>query len=227
MKKRILSVVLISAIALSVSGCNGGTEVPEATTEGSKTTTTTTTADTTKTEETAMETTEIEIIGTALTTELSEEKNITEPISSEEAKEMLTGYFYYGMELDMEKLKSVQELYLAGEIAKKTADSVLGELTNLTHLTLMMGSIEDVSFLNNLTKLTVLDLRANRISDISKIENMNKLTELYISENNISDISVLKNLNNLSVVSVFSNNISQSDAEQLQSAMPDCTIYSE
>jgi uncharacterized repeat protein (TIGR02543 family) len=81
-------------------------------------------------------------------------------------------------------------------------------LTNLTSLDLSHNQISDVSPLAKLTKLTDLDLSWNQISDVSPLSRLTKLTELILGDNQISDVSPLANLTNLTELDLSHNQIS-------------------
>jgi hypothetical protein len=61
----------------------------------------------------------------------------------------------------------------------------------LTGLNIRRNLISDISPVGNLTNLTCLTLGFNQISNISALANLTSLTELYLERNQISDISPL------------------------------------
>ena len=76
--------------------------------------------------------------------------------------------------------------------AKGLSDiSVLANLTELSKLDLTENNVSNISSLANLTKLSELNLSYSNVSDISALANLTELRELDLTENNISDISVL------------------------------------
>lgn len=86
--------------------------------------------------------------------------------------------------------------------------SALGELTNLTELSLWNNQISDISPLASLVNLTRLELFHNQISDISSLASLTKLVWLKLDYNQISDISPLASLNGLTLLHLSSNQIS-------------------
>jgi len=105
-------------------------------------------------------------------------------------------------------LVNLERLQLWG--ASQLSDlSVIGTLTNLTHLTIHAANIKDFTPLGNLTKLTRLDLQSSEIGDISKL-NLHRfpnLTDLGLFNNNITDVSQLSRLTNLTHLSLGYNQI--------------------
>ncbi len=171
-----------------------------------------------------------------------------EPISPEEAKEMLLSYWETGVKPDMNRLRAVEELKFVSLDLSQVDLSILSELTNLKELILTSCEISDISALKDLTNLTVLGLANNYISDISPIKNLTNLNELYLVGNLISDISAVKKLTNLTRLDLFGNqisdistlkklkkltildlrhnDISSSDFKSLEKALPDCRMVS-
>ena len=91
MKKRIISVLIMSAMVLSMAGCNGSTESPQTTTEDSETTVTTTTSITN--EDVATDTTtaaDTEEVTAEITEAVTETTTTTAPEEPEETK-LMTG----------------------------------------------------------------------------------------------------------------------------------------
>lgn len=82
--------------------------------------------------------------------------------------------------------------------------SALGELTNLTSLSLYGNKLEDISPLSSLVNLTSLNLRDNRITDISPLKKLINLTVLDLGLNyDLRDINALSGLTNLTSLSLF------------------------
>ena len=80
--------------------------------------------------------------------------------------------------------------------------SELGNLTNLTELSLWGNGITDISSLSGLTNLTDLNLRETRVTDISSLSDLTNLTDLNLRETRVTDISSLSDLTNLTVLNL-------------------------
>ena len=72
--------------------------------------------------------------------------------------------------------------------------SELGNLTNLTELSLWGNGITDISSLSDLTNLTVLNLSETRVTDFSSLAGLTNLTYLHLGYNDIRDLSGLAGL---------------------------------
>ncbi len=85
--------------------------------------------------------------------------------------------------------------------------AALGELTNITYLSLTNNNISDISALKNLVNLNELYLGLNDVTDISPLENLINLKILDLGTNEITDISILEELCNLEDLDLFGNPI--------------------
>ncbi len=93
--------------------------------------------------------------------------------------------------------------------------SPLSGLTQLDQLILKQDGITDISDLSKLTNLTLLDISANqKITDISAIKDMKKLTSLSAQYNQIESVDALSELENLKYVSISNNKVK---------TLPDCS----
>lgn len=110
----------------------------------------------------------------------------------------------------LENLVKLEYLHLWG-VQQLNDLTALGNLTNLTSLTIHGASVEDFSALGNLTNLISLDLQSNqvRIDDISSLylDNLTNLTDLTLLNNHISDISALSGLTSLTHLRLDGNQI--------------------
>ena len=102
--------------------------------------------------------------------------------------------------------------------------SPLANLTNLTELLIRFNSISDISALAKLANLTNLDLDINQIGDISALADLANLTILKLENNNINDIRPLYKLTNLSYLNLKGNPLTHEQIDDLQTALPNCTI---
>lgn len=85
--------------------------------------------------------------------------------------------------------------------------SPLSSLTGLTSLNLNYNEIDDISPLSSLTTLTSLNLNYNKIDDISPLSSLPSLTDLDMGRNRISDISPLSSLTGLTSLYLEYNEI--------------------
>lgn len=86
----------------------------------------------------------------------------------------------------------------------RSADSILGELTELN---IGEGKISDLRPIAGLKNLTILNLDRNQIVDLAPLSNLSKLTTLNLSINKIVNVSPLANLSNLKSLNLMANNI--------------------
>lgn len=103
----------------------------------------------------------------------------------------------------------------------------LAPLMNLTQLTVLRFSdnnVTSISALSNLTELTELWFYTNNVNDISALSNLTKLEYLYMGGNNVRDFHALLNLYNLKQLDLYGNNVNQTQIDQIQAVVPDCTI---
>jgi Leucine-rich repeat (LRR) protein len=87
----------------------------------------------------------------------------------------------------------------------KSADSILGKLTELN---IREGKISDLRPIAGFKNLTILNLDDNQIVDLAPLSNLSKLTTLSLSTNKIVNVSPLANLSNLKSLSLLSNQVS-------------------
>jgi Leucine-rich repeat (LRR) protein len=87
----------------------------------------------------------------------------------------------------------------------KSADSMLGKLTELN---IREGKISDLRPIAGFKNLTILNLDDNQIVDLTPLSNLSKLTTLSLSVNKIVNVSPLANLSNLKSLSLLSNQVS-------------------
>jgi uncharacterized repeat protein (TIGR02543 family) len=85
--------------------------------------------------------------------------------------------------------------------------SPLEGLNNLQTLYIKFNRVPDLSPLRNLTTLQSLDARGNPVSDLTPLKQLYNLQSLMVS-GQISDISALKRLTNLGWLEVHSDNVS-------------------
>ena len=110
---------------------------------------------------------------------------------------------------------ALEELDLSGKGLTDADLLPLAEMTNLTSLTLSKNEIADISPLAGLTNLTSLNLRDTNISDLSSLAGLTELSYLNISGGNIQDLSPLRNLIKLQELNLSSNEPSNFDLNDL------------
>jgi internalin A len=101
----------------------------------------------------------------------------------------------------------------------------IGALKQLSNLSLSDNNLTDISPLSELTQLTFLQISNNKISDLSPLRGLTKLKTLYVDGNPATDFTPLYALTNLRTLSMKNVTITQSQLEELQEALPNCSIY--
>jgi Leucine-rich repeat (LRR) protein len=86
----------------------------------------------------------------------------------------------------------------------KSADSILGKLTELN---IREGKISDLRPIAGFKNLTILNLDDNQIVDLTPLSNLSKLTILSLSVNKIINVSPLVSLSNLKSLNLMANKI--------------------
>jgi len=81
----------------------------------------------------------------------------------------------------------------------------IGDLSELTELYLLNGSVEDIGFVRRLRALRVLDLRENRVHDIEPLRELPALENLRIGSTQVVDLSPLTGLDQLQQLDISSN----------------------
>ena len=81
----------------------------------------------------------------------------------------------------------------------------IGDLSELTELYLLNGSVEDIGFVRRLRALRVLDLRENRVRDLEPLRELVGLENLRLGANHVVDLSPLAGLNQLQQLDISSN----------------------
>lgn len=113
---------------------------------------------------------------------------------------------------------------------KKLTDSDIRDLDRLTELeslSLSDNKLTDLSPLSGLTKLSSLQLSDNNISDLSPLSGLTQLKTLYLDGNPIQDFTPLYSLSSLKTLSMKDISVSTRQLEELQEALPDCSIYAD
>lgn len=103
----------------------------------------------------------------------------------------------------------------------------VASLTELTSLSLNNCSIGDISALSALENLTTLSLEDNSITDVSALSGMDGLTALYLGGNDIESLEPLYGLKNLTTLDIRGREITDAELEELQEALPDCTVLTD
>lgn len=119
-----------------------------------------------------------------------------------------------GLEL-LSDMRDLQGLYFSCTQADLTE---VGSLTNLTHLSLDVCSVDDIGPLSGLKNLQSFSSRRNYISDLSPLAGLTQLTSLSIQNYDdhsdeeyswqLRDVTPLANLTNLTLLDLSQNRIS-------------------
>ena len=110
---------------------------------------------------------------------------------------------------------------------KNSDIEVLSSFTKLESLSLSDNELTDISPLAGLRSLSFLQLSDNSITSLAPLRGLTKLKTLYIDGNPITDFSPLYSLSALKTLSMKRIDISESQLEELQKALPNCSIYSD
>ncbi len=119
-------------------------------------------------------------------------------------------------------LTSLTHLYVSGNNVSDI--SVLSNFSELRHLNLYDNNYDstialDITVIGNLMNLTILSLGRNSIDDIADLASLTNLTDLYLESNNITDFSILSDLTNLKRLSLTDNSIDDTDITDYLSGM--------
>ncbi len=79
------------------------------------------------------------------------------------------------------------------------------QLSNLEELRLAHNQIADIALLGGISRLRILDLSHNRITDLSPLSGLPELTHLNMDFNRVKDLSPLSALRKLEVVNLTGN----------------------
>lgn len=123
--------------------------------------------------------------------------------------------------------KDVTSLVLSQQRLKNSDIIPLTELKKLESLSLTDNAITDITPLSGLTELTFLQLGNNQVSSLAPLSGLTKLRTLYLDGNPISDFSALKSLGSLTTLSIKSCGITDEQLEELEEALPRCSIHCE
>jgi Leucine-rich repeat (LRR) protein len=127
--------------------------------------------------------------------------------------------------IDISALSGFSHLTTLGLSSNNISDiSALKGLTNLKELSLQNNDISDISALSELANLKYLYLTGNNISDTGVLEKLTNLKVLNLKNNDISDIRALKGLTKLERLLLSGNPLTQSQVDELQRALPNCSI---
>ena len=115
---------------------------------------------------------------------------------------------------------------------RKAAKKPTGELTKVdydkvTKLDLGLNQLTDVKGLENLTQLTGLSLFENQLTNVKGLENLTQLTHLTLFSNQLTDVKGLEKCTQLEVLWLSYNPLTKAQIDQLQKALPNCSIIFE
>ena len=116
---------------------------------------------------------------------------------------------------------------LSGKTLSETDLAEIGQLRELTTLSLTGCGISDIHFLATLPRLRTLYLPDNRINDLTPLASLTELRTVYLDRNPLTDMTPLTALPNLSTLSLQGVTIADYVLEDLRAAMPNCRIFSD
>ena len=101
----------------------------------------------------------------------------------------------------------------------------LAGLTSLQRLHLGGTQVSDVTPLARLTKLEMLFLDNTQVTDVTPLARLTSLEGLDLNGTQVSDVTPLAGLTSLETLYLGGTKVSEAAVEQLQKALPKCTIY--
>ncbi|MEM9544953.1 MAG: leucine-rich repeat domain-containing protein [Bacteroidota bacterium] len=106
------------------------------------------------------------------------------------------------------KKNSIEHLLLDLSFLRlKSIPKEISDLTSLTSLYLSNNELDDIQSLEKLTSLTTLYLSNNKLSDIQSLEKLTSLKTLYLDNNQLNDIQPLVKLTSLTRLYLYNNQI--------------------
>jgi Leucine-rich repeat (LRR) protein len=105
---------------------------------------------------------------------------------------------------------------------EQTKDNWLGEWVQAVLLD--NTQVIDLSPLAELKNLKRLDLWSTEVTDLSPLAELKMLKELELQQSQVSDLSPLFELKNLSYLGLMTTPVSDKQVQELQQALPNCTI---
>jgi hypothetical protein len=115
---------------------------------------------------------------------------------------------------------------------RKAAKKPEGELTKadfekVTNLSVSLKQLTDVSGLEKLTQLKELTIWGNQLTNVKGLEELYQLKELYLNSNQLTSAKGLEKLTQLEGLVLGTNpDLTKSQIDELQKALPKCTILS-
>lgn len=104
---------------------------------------------------------------------------------------------------------------------------LIASLTKLTNLSLESCGISDLTPISGLTGLETLIISGNSVRDLSPLSGLTALRTLYINDNPVEDFTPLYDLRGLTTLNIKGIEITDTQLEELQKALPDCSVFSE
>ena len=99
------------------------------------------------------------------------------------------------------------------------------ESSKLENFALLECNVSDVHSVGNLKEITSLTITNTPVKDITPLSNLKTLEMLSLMNNNISDISPLKSFINLKRLYLQGNPLTEDQIDELREALPNCDIY--
>lgn len=132
----------------------------------------------------------------------------------------------YSVELGGQKFRQDAQEITAANLGIEDI-SGLSDCTKLETLNLQNNRITNIYILEWVPTIRHLNLSNNGLQDISSIANLKVLESLDLSNNQIDRVTPLLLLTSLRELHIGGNLLTPDQLEQLRTALPDCTIYSD
>ena len=100
-----------------------------------------------------------------------------------------------------------QLTYLSLALNQLTNVEGLEKLTKLKTLSLVQNNLTDVKSLGKLDQLTYLSLSINKLTDVKGLENLTQLEELVLDRNQLTDVKGLEKLTKLKSLVLWNNQL--------------------
>ena len=128
----------------------------------------------------------------------------------------------------MAKMDPIVEEAIRDEIEKHEGELTEADLEKVKELYLGVNKLTDVKGLEKLTELRELYLHRNQLTELPKgLEKFTQLKTLVLNNNQLTEVKGLEKLTRLEVLHLENNpDLTKAQIDQLQKALPKCTILS-
>jgi Leucine-rich repeat (LRR) protein len=124
--------------------------------------------------------------------------------------------------------KAAMEARIRTAAKKPTGELTNADLEKVTELDLYGRQLTDLKGLEKLTQLKVLWLQFNQLTEVPKeLEKLTQLETLKLYNNKLTSVRGLEKLTQLRFLNLnYNPALTKAQIDELQKALPNCTIYS-